>query len=652
MRQSLTGWQDFVVYFVVLAVAVAALGLEITTRVRVADERNARLDALQQANVVDRIVIPLDALSNNGTLPLHVARTLQAEVPGTFASGALAGLSVWSSAGRTPELLFNAGGPFGKMRLSTELRLALVTRTPQETIVYASRANKSASTSAAAVVFPLGHDDELAVFIPYDAIEARITSQEFRFDLAFAGGFTLLYAIVLAIAWSVGRKFRRQLRVNFQLATTDSLTKLPNRTAFGNQLAETLEKAQRSGQAFAVAIADADRFKEVNNILGHDVGDRLIEMISERFRAVVAEPDVVARTGGDEFSFLFVAKPGAEAQTHAIALLRDVLRTPVVLDGLPIFVEASIGVAFFPDDGTDARTLLRHSHIALHAAKDAGTQVAFFEPILEGHLPERLVLGSEIRRGLNDGEFGLYYQPKIEVQSGRLIGAEALLRWHHPTRGVVMPDDFLPFAERTSLIYDIDSFVLREAVSKLATWKECPILATLSVNVSARSLHRAYRLDEVVFGLLQEFGVEPHRLCLEVTETALIADRSQAAGILGRLAAAGVHLSLDDFGRGYTGIGLLQELPLDELKIDKQFVERVVISPSDAAILRSMIDLAHALGMRATAEGVETSEVLAGVAAIGCDLAQGRLIAEPLSIEELNRWLAARSLAEQQGPVA
>jgi diguanylate cyclase (GGDEF)-like protein len=641
-QRSLTAWQDFIVYFVVLALAVAALGFGITTRVRVADERNAMIDALQQANVIDRIAKPLIALFDSGKLPPRVNRVLLGGLPGAIASGALSGLAVWSNSGPTPKLVFSTGESSRQIPLAAEIRGALATGAPQEKIVYASKGAKRVMTSAAMVVYPLPKNRALVVFISYGAIAARFSSQLFRFYFVFSIAFALLYGIVVAIAWSAGRKFRRQLQVNFRLATTDSLTKLPNRTAFGDRLAEALENAQRTGKAFVVALADADHFKEVNDILGHDVGDRLIEAISQRFRAVVFEPDVVARTGGDEFAFLFSAAVSEEAATHAIELLRDVLRTPIDLDGLPIFVEASIGVSVFPRDGTDARTLLRHADIALYSAKGAGTQLAFFEPILEGQLPERLVLGSDIRRGLNEGEFGLYYQPKIEVKTGRAVGVEGLLRWHHPARGIVLPDDFLPFAERTSLVHDIDSFVLRQAAAQLATWEQGLSPATLSVNVSARSLNRAFHLDEVVFGVLDEFGVQPNRLCIEVTETAVLAESSQAAAILGRLAEAGVHIALDDFGRGYTGIGLLRTLPLDELKIDKRYVERVVDSPADAAVLRSMVDLAHALGMRATAEGVETAEVLAGATRVGCDLAQGFLIAEPLSIEELNGWLATR----------
>ena len=418
------------------------------------------------------------------------------------------------------------------------------------------------------------------------------------------------------------------------------MTGLPNRTAFQKRLDEVLAAADRGGPAVAVAILDLDRFKEVNETLGHDTGDALLGQLGRRLSAAVGEQDLVARLGGDEFGLILVSAE-ATALSESVARVQRVLGEESDLAGLPLVVEASIGIARAPQDGSDAATLLQHADVAMYVAKQAGSGVASYHKELDQYDAARLALVGDMRRAIDGNELVLHYQPKIDLRTGVVDAVEALLRWNHPERGLLMPDRFLPVVEKTGMIDPMTEWVVDAALTWAASGR-APAMVRVAVNVSARNLVHASFADQVLAALVRH-SISPDRLAIEVTETALVADLQRAELSLRRLAAAGVRISVDDFGRGQTSLSHLSTLPLHEVKIDRSFVTDMSEVHSHAAIVRSVIDLAHNLGFEVVAEGVETASVLDALREAGCDIAQGFHIARPMPADQLEEWLSAPS---------
>ncbi len=433
------------------------------------------------------------------------------------------------------------------------------------------------------------------------------------------------------------KELKRQAQVNRHQALHDSLTGLPNRTLFHDRLRLALAEAAHTGGQLAVLMMDLDRFKEINDTLGHASGDCFLQEVGRRVLAVLRPGDSIARLGGDEFGLLV---PGASVAS-AVALvgrIRDAVGRPCALDDLTVSVDASLGVAFFPDHGTDADQLLRRADVALYAAKEADSGSSIYRVDDDRHEPMRLSLVSELRRAIDEGELELHYQPKVELRNGQVVGVEALVRWRHPERGLVPPDDFIPLAQSTGLIKPLTLSVIDEALRQCQAWCAEGHALPIAVNVSPRSLIDLDFPDDVI-GLLAKWDVAPFMLELELTESAMVADPIGAAAVLQRLSDIGMRLAVDDFGTGYSSLAYLTRLPIDEIKIDRSFVKSMSHSPNDAVIVRSTIDLGRNLGLEVVAEGVEDLETWMALAELGCDVAQGYYMSRPMPAVELTGWL-------------
>ncbi|MET0492345.1 MAG: GGDEF domain-containing phosphodiesterase [Actinoplanes sp.] len=427
-------------------------------------------------------------------------------------------------------------------------------------------------------------------------------------------------------------------------ARVDALTGLPNRRALQNSVAE-----RANGRGFdrrlALLLLDLDRFRTINDALGHSMGDRLLVEVADRLAAVVAPHDLVVRLGGDEFAVLATRIDSPAAARRLAAHLSEALDRPFALDGLPIDVSASIGIALQSDRGGDGASLLRQAEAAMYDAKQRGDQVSVYARDAEHHTPD-LSLLADLRRAVQ-GEPGtdpagdgitLYYQPQIAIATGEVVGVEALLRWRHPVRGKVSPEELLRVAEQTPVMRMLTSRVLREVIAQLAAWQEAGRPVRAAVNVSARDLHAA-DIAEEIDTLLRGYGVPADLLQLEITESALMADPHRVLNTITRLDRMGVAISLDDFGTGYSSLQHLRRLPLSEVKIDRSFVLGMAADRGDAAIVRSVIALADSLGLRVVAEGVEDERTWRLLAAAGCHAAQGWFHARPMPAADLAEWL-------------
>jgi diguanylate cyclase (GGDEF)-like protein len=460
--------------------------------------------------------------------------------------------------------------------------------------------------------------------------------------VALAADFALpSVALLLLPLLAVHRGGREAIAKEHQ-ALHDALTGLPNRLLFKDRIETALHG--RSDAPSAVMLIDLDHFKEINDTLGHHAGDVLLQEVAARLSAELGEAGTVARLGGDEFGVLL---PRLERSSDATVLAQRLLgrlREPFVIEGLTLEVDASIGIACHPAHGETVEQLNQRADIAMYAAKEGGRGFVMFEPQLDRYSPRRLALAGALRQAIIDGEIVLYFQPKADLATGRIIGVEALARWQHPELGLVGPTEFVPIAEQTGLIGPLTSHVLDEALRQVREWRDAGLELSVAVNLSARSFLDAQLAAEIP-PLLERWGVAAHMLELEITESMLMIDPGRAKATLDRLSSIGLSLSVDDFGTGYSSLANLKRLPVDGIKIDKSFVMDMAHDPSDAAIVRSTIDLAHNLGLRVVAEGVENQESWRRLREQGCDLAQGFHVSRPLPGDELGRLIAAHESA-------
>jgi len=444
------------------------------------------------------------------------------------------------------------------------------------------------------------------------------------------GGFLLL-------ALGYQRQLIRQAAASHHQALHDPLTGLPNRELFADRVGQAIRSADRQLRPAALLLLDLDRFKDVNDTLGHHHGDRLLGEVATRLTGVLRQVDTVARLGGDEFAVLLPEVDAAGAPAVA-EKLRVALHQPLTLDGVGIDLDASIGIAVYPDHGGDAAELLQHADVAMYAAKQTHAGFVIYDASVDQHSPRRLALLGGLRRALERDELVLHYQPKADLRSGRVLGVEALVRWQHPEHGLLGPGEFIPLAERTGLIHPLTRWVLDAALRQAAEWRRAGHELSVAVNLSTRSLLDRDFPDQVA-DRLAAWGVPAGCLMLEVTESAVMADPALALEVLGRLHALGVGLALDDFGTGYSSMAYLKALPVDELKVDRSFVGHMASSNSDAVIVRSTIDLGHNLGLHVVAEGVETRDAWEELKALGCDTAQGYHLGRPMPAADVERWL-------------
>ena len=425
-----------------------------------------------------------------------------------------------------------------------------------------------------------------------------------------------------------------------QLANYDTLTGLPNRVLLHDRLQQAIVHAQRNEQQLGVLVLDLDRFKGVNDSLGHRFGDQLLRTVAERLRVCIRESDTLARLGGDEFVVVLAGPGGLDGISHAAAKILAIIAEPFVLEGQELYLTASVGVAVYPNDGQDVQTLLKHGDLAMYQAKEFDrNNFQFFSSDMNVRVMERMVLESSLRKALERDEFELLYQPQVDVRTRRIVGFEALIRWHHPSLGQISPDKFIPLAEDTGLIIPIGEWVIRTAARQARRWQVQGLPPVkMAVNLSGRQFR--VQLDEVVRAILQETGLEARWLELEMTESILMRNAADNQVLLQALTGLGCTLSIDDFGTGYSSLAYLKHFPLGRLKIDRTFVRDITTNPDDVAIAKVIIDMAHTLRMSVTAEGVEETAQLELLASYGCVEMQGYLFSRPVAAEQAALLLA------------
>ncbi len=430
-----------------------------------------------------------------------------------------------------------------------------------------------------------------------------------------------------------------------ELAYKDVLTGLPNRLLFNERVSQAVKVAKRANHEMTVLVIDLDRFKVVNDILGHPLGDLLLCKVAHRLQSVVLrESDTVARLGGDEFAILLPTQSSAEGVMVAKRVLAA-LDTPFDLEGQSVDVSASIGIASSPEHASDVNELMSRADVAMYVAKQSNSGHVLFSSNLAPTSEHGLTLLSDLRRAIENNEFSLNFQPKLQLDQGDCHSAEVLIRWKHPTRGFVPPDLFIPFAEQSGFIKNITRWVLEQACQQAAQWHQQGRSIAINVNVSTRDLiHQD--LPAVVLDILGKTHLPTELLCLEITESAIMEDPAQALASLSRLHDMGIKLSIDDFGTGYSSLAYLKKLPVQELKIDRSFVMHLDRDTSDEVIVRSTIELAHNMGLRVVAEGVENAQILAHLQALGCDEAQGYFFSRPLPGPDFLKWFEAAREAQ------
>ncbi len=426
-------------------------------------------------------------------------------------------------------------------------------------------------------------------------------------------------------------------------ALHDGLTGLPNRTLLNDRLRHALQRSSRTAEPVSLIVMDLDQFKEVNDALGHDHGDRLLIEMSRRLqRELDGHADTVARLGGDEFAVLLTDDGSLEAAKEVAAQISRALEDPFHLGGITLQVNASVGIAVYPEHAVDSETLARRADVAMYTAKRSGGGSAVYSPEHDQSSVRRLALLGELRRAISDDELVLHYQPAVDLRSGEVCGAEALVRWQHPTHGLMPPGEFIELAEVSGLIQPLTRWVLARTVTQIGVWQAAGLRLPVAVNLSVRNLYD-HELAGWLGDLLSDAALDASMLTLEITESELMDDPLHAMEVLGKLKALGVATSIDDFGTGYSSLAYLKNLPIDELKIDRSFVGSMVTDESDLTIVRSTIDLSHNLGLDVVAEGVEDAATLEQLADMGCDRAQGYFVSHPLPADDLQAWIAARS---------
>ena len=420
-------------------------------------------------------------------------------------------------------------------------------------------------------------------------------------------------------------------------ALHDPITDLPNRTLLRDRLRQAILAARRRNIEVALLFIDLDRFKELNDTFGHHAGDVILREVGERFVNAVRASDTVARLGGDEYAVLIPLAADQDEATMVAQRILASLQEPFVVEGESAFIEASIGIVLCPEHGEDVQTLMRRADVAMYAAKRSGGGMQVYEQEKDLHSPSAIGLAGDLRHSVERGELLLHYQPIVDLALGHCVGVEALCRWQHPTRGLVAPGIFIPLAEENGFIRQIGLWTMQEAMRVISTTNgSVPVMA---VNLSMRNL-RGTDLATSLTEIFERTGVDPARLKIEITETAMMADAEHTLAVLGDLQRMGIRLSIDDFGTGYSSLAYLQRLPVDDIKVDRSFVLNMLKNSSDEAIVRSTIELAHSLGLRAIAEGVEDEATLDRLRTLGCDRAQGYHLGRPMPLTQLTEWLA------------
>jgi diguanylate cyclase (GGDEF)-like protein len=419
--------------------------------------------------------------------------------------------------------------------------------------------------------------------------------------------------------------------------TYDTLTGLPNRILLIDRLEQAINTASLERSKIAILVVDIDRFKDINDTLGHSTGDRVIKQIAQRLRKIIPEPNTVARLGGDEFGIILKKFGTIEDAAEVVQTIKETLQVPLKLEGVRLDIDASIGITLYPEHGKDAHILLQRADVAMYQAKQKHCGFIMYTTTLDRCNTRRLTLMGELREAIINNELVAYYQPKIDIKTGKIKELEALVRWKHKVHGLVQPDDFIPMAEQTGLIKQLTLWILHESLMQCAKWNDEGFELRVSVNLSANDLMDV-EFPETITRILNAHNVSPEKLLLEITESAVMLDPNRALEVLTNLSTLGVRLSVDDFGTGYSSLSYLSKLPVSELKIDKSFVMGMENNSNNTVIVQATIDLGHNLGLEVVAEGVETASSISLLQPLGCDTLQGYYFTKPLSAQEFNTW--------------
>lgn len=442
----------------------------------------------------------------------------------------------------------------------------------------------------------------------------------------------------LLIAFLVTRNAQRQASTLHHQAMFDRLTNLPNRALFADRIHQTILISHREKQSFAIIAMDLDRFKEINDALGHHVGDQVLQQVAEQSRGCLRASDTFARMGGDEFTILLPNTSNLDGAAVSAKKILTAINQPILIAGQRLQISASLGIALFPEHGDSAEVLLRNADAAMYEAKRTQVGYAVYSVDLDQHAEDRMRLLSELRHAIDHDELILHYQPKIDFVSGRVSGVEALVRWQHPTRGLLFPDAFIQLAETTGLIKALTMDVLKKILRQSEAWYESGLNLTTAVNISTLSIQDPEFPDQLA-DLLKRVNMPVSQLELEITETAVMTGTLRAVECIKRLNDLGLQIAIDDFGTGYSSMSRLKELLVAQIKIDKSFVKDMAVNHNDAMIVRSTVELGHSLGMKVIAEGVEDEAVWDKLKAFGCDSAQGYYMSRPITAEKFLEWL-------------
>jgi diguanylate cyclase (GGDEF)-like protein len=626
-RSTSAGSRVFLAYAVASLVLVGLLGVLLVQGYRDDAARQSEDQGRAQAQIIEEMAVApaLDGADLAAGLTTTQRQRLQEATDLAIFHGSVLSMRLRSFAGQVA--FSDDGSTAGGIPVSAAaFRAATAGRTDVAVVADSRRTSGLVIRVLQPVIVGASGQSVgvLELYLPYDAIAAHLHRQMYvtywRLGAALAG----LYLVLALIAWSTSRSLRRYASRQEHEALHDALTGLPNRAAFRSRARDSVTA---DGPGGAVVLVDLNRFKEVNDTLGHHAGDELLKVVASRLSGAVGGTGTVARLGGDEFGLILPAL-SRDAVLDLLETARGELVQETLLDGIALRIEASFGVALYPEHGTDVEELLQHADAAMYQGKRGTTDIVLYDRDQVAHPAHWLMVQTELRHALERDELVLHYQPKVRLADDGISGLEALVRWQHPRRGLLSPAEFLPAAERSGLIEPLTAWVLRRALDDQAGWTALGQQWPVAVNVSARNLE-APGFPRVVAALLAEYGTPPGRLLLEVTETALAGDAATAADAVVELTALGIGVSVDDFGIGFTSLSQLRSVPVAEVKIDRSFVTDLDTDPSNQAIVRSVIALAHGLGLRVTAEGVETPAVSAWLADAGCDDAQGYLFARP-----------------------
>jgi diguanylate cyclase (GGDEF)-like protein len=630
---------------------IVLLGFALTHELRVEIQQRALVNARQSAALLEQSLVQPQLAPVDLTAGLSAGRVRRLDriLQPSLSGKEIARIKIWN---RDARVVYASDHPIiGQLfPPSEELQRALSGGTASEIsdLRKAENATDRSFGQLLEVYTPLSFASgrpvagAFEVYLPYRPIRAAIDHDTTRLTFILLAGLALLYLALFRIVASASTRLRRQAAENKHLALHDPLTDLPNRSLFHDRAAQAILATRRQPGRVGLMLLDLDRFKEVNDTLGHHNGDLLLKEIGTRLRAGLRASDSIARLGGDEFGVLLPTIADPQAALAVAEKIRRSLREPFTLEGISLDLDASVGIALYPEHGTDVETLLQRADVAMYLAKQDHSGCELYSAGRDEYSPARLALVGELRRAIDQQELVLHYQPKADLGSGRVTSVEALVRWQHPERGLISPDQFIPLAERTGLIRELTHSVIDAALRQLAAWQELGLELSVAVNVSARDL-LDLELPAIVARLLEKHQLAAERLELELTESVILADPMRARAVLSRLDAMGVQLAIDDFGSGYSSLAYLKRLPIGEIKIDRSFVMNMENDEDDAVIVRSTIDLGRNLGLRVVAEGVETEATWNKLSQLHCDQAQGYYLSRPVPADALADWLLQRA---------